>query len=93
MSLLALFKLRRDEPEMPRTYRAPFYPYSPLIALVGVLVSILSMIYYNLEVAGLFVVILALGYVYFQMTHRNRATPGPDAARAEAALGTDAGAL
>jgi ethanolamine permease len=51
-----------------------------------VLVSLLSMIYYNLEIAGLFAVILAVGYVYFQMTHSNRATPGPDAAKIETAL-------
>ncbi|HZZ19519.1 MAG TPA: ethanolamine permease [Opitutaceae bacterium] len=72
MSLLALFKLRRTEPDMVRTYKAPFYPYSPLIALAGVLVSLVSMVYYNLVVAGLFAVILILGYAYFQMTHANR---------------------
>jgi ethanolamine permease len=90
VSLLALFKLRRDEPGMTRAYRAPLYPYSPLVALAGVLVAVGSMIYYNLEVAGLFVLILVAGYVYFRSTRRNRATPGPDTERVEAALGKDA---
>jgi ethanolamine permease len=93
ISLLALFRLRRIEPDMPRTYRAPFYPYSPIIALVGVLVSLFSMIYYNLEIAGIFAVILVLGYIYFQMTHRNRATRGPDVTKLEAAPGSDAASL
>jgi ethanolamine permease len=84
MSLLALFKLRRTEPGMARTYRAPFYPYSPLIALAGVLVSLVSMVYYNLVVAGIFAVILALGYVYFQMTHGNRTAPSEDGLAASA---------
>jgi ethanolamine permease len=86
ISLLALFKLRRDEPDMPRSFMAPCYPYFPLVALGGVLVSLFSMIYYNLEIAGLFALILAVGYIYFQMTHSNRATPGPDAAKIEPAL-------
>jgi ethanolamine permease len=73
ISLLALFRLRRSEPDLVRTYRAPFYPYSPLISLVGVLISLVSMIYYNLEVAAIFAVILLLGYFYFQLTHSNRA--------------------
>jgi ethanolamine permease len=79
ISLLSLFKLRRDEPGMARSYRAPFYPYFPLIALAGVLVSLFAMIYYNLVVAGIFAVILVLGYLYFEMTHHNRPTPGPTA--------------
>jgi ethanolamine permease len=74
VSLLALFKLRRDEPGMARPYRAPLYPFSPLLALVGVLVAVCSMIYYNLEVAGLFVLILAAGYLYFWLTRRKRCT-------------------
>jgi ethanolamine permease len=86
ISLLALFKLRRDEPDMPRSFMAPCYPYFPLVALSGVLVSLFSMIYYNLEIAGLFALILAVGYIYFQLTGSNRATPGPKAARIEPAL-------
>ncbi len=87
ISLLALFRLRRAEPHMPRTYRAPLYPYSPLIALAGVLVCLFSMIFYNLVIAGLFAGILVLGYVYFQLTHRNRAKPIPSVARTEPVLG------
>ena len=33
VSMLALLRLRRKEPGLPRPYRAPFYPWFPLIAL------------------------------------------------------------
>ena len=72
LSLLALFKLRRSEPNMQRTFHAPLYPYSPLIALAGVLVALISMVYYNWEIAVLFAAILGVGFIYFQLTHRNR---------------------
>jgi ethanolamine permease len=78
MSLLALFKLRRAEPDMPRSYRAPLYPYTPAVALVGVLISLVSMVYYNPVVAGVFAALLAAGYGYFRMTlsHRTEAGTG-----------------
>lgn len=42
---LALFKLRRDMPDLPRPYRAKFYPWLPALALlldVGVLIAFLA---------------------------------------------------
>jgi ethanolamine permease len=59
---------------MARTFRAPFYPYSPLIALVFAGVAMISMVYYNLEIAGVFAGALLLGFIYFQLTHANRAS-------------------
>lgn len=89
ISLLSVFKLRRAEPAMPRPYRVPLYPLSPLIALVGVLVAFFSMTYYNLEVAGLFLLILGAGYLYFQLTRGNRASPEAESVAAEAPAGSD----
>jgi ethanolamine permease len=43
-----------------------------LIALAGVLVALISMVYYNWEIAVLFAAILGVGFIYFQLTHRNR---------------------
>lgn len=88
VSLLALFRLRRSEPDLGRPYRAPFYPYSPLIAIAGVLVAVCSMIYYNLQVSGLFLAILLAGYLYFWVTRHKRAAPV--AVRGDAALEKDA---
>jgi ethanolamine permease len=89
ISLLSVLKLRRSEPAMPRPYRVPLYPLSPLVALTGVLFAFFSMTYYNLKVAGLFMLILGAGYLYFQLTRRNRAVRSGEPVAAEAAAGSD----
>src|SRR5580765_4235361 len=47
ISMAALFKLRRSEPQLERTYRAPFYPVFPAIALLLGLVCLSAMIWFN----------------------------------------------
>jgi ethanolamine permease len=44
LSSAAVIRLRRREPELPRPYRAPLYPVTPIIALVLSLVCIGAMI-------------------------------------------------
>ncbi len=72
LSMLSLFKLRRDEPNMARPFRAPLYPYFPAVALAGAVVCMVTMIYYNALIFGVFLGFLAVGYVYFLMTGRQR---------------------
>jgi ethanolamine permease len=64
-SMLSLFRLRTSEPELHRPFRAPFYPAFPLFALSASIVALLSMIYYNFEVFGVFLGILAAAFLYF----------------------------
>jgi ethanolamine permease len=73
ISMLSLFKLRRSEPQMVRPFRVPFYPVFPAIALFGACVCLATMVYFNPLVFGLFVLLLALGLVYFMATGRQRA--------------------
>jgi len=72
ISMLALFKLRRTAPNMERSFKAPFYPYFPAFALGAAVISLVTMVYYNLLVAGVFAVFLVLGYIYFLLTGRQR---------------------
>lgn len=81
LSMLSLFKLRRTEPGMVRPFRAPLYPVFPAIALCGALVCMATMVYYNPLIFGVFVAMLAVGYVYHLATGHQRATP-TDAASA-----------
>ncbi len=74
ISMLSLFKLRRSEPTMIRPFRAPIYPYFPAFALVAAFVCLVTMSYFNPLIFGIFVLFIALGYVYFCMTGDNRAT-------------------
>lgn len=72
LSMLSLFQLRRSEPGLERPYRSPFYPVLPAIALIGAIVCMLTMAYYNPLVAALFVGFLAIGYAYFMLTRSRR---------------------
>jgi ethanolamine permease len=72
-SMLALFRLRKTEPSMPRPFRARLYPFSPLWTMAGVSVCLASVIYYNLVIAGLFVCLLGTGYLLLRLAKRRSA--------------------
>jgi ethanolamine permease len=76
ISMLALFKLRRDEPAMARPFRAPCYPFFPAVALVGALVCMATMIYYNGLIFCVFAVMLLLGYGVFRKDRDGLLAPG-----------------
>jgi ethanolamine permease len=78
ISMAALFKLRRSEPQLERTYRAPFYPVFPAIALLLGLVCLSAMIWFNGKLALLFLVLMALAYGYFRLTAAQREAAAPD---------------
>ncbi|MDB5851578.1 MAG: ethanolamine permease [Rhodoferax sp.] len=86
VSMLSLFKLRRTAPNMVRPFRAPFYPVFPAFALFGACVCMVTMIYFNLLMFGIFVLFLALGLGYFLLTKNQR-----DDAVASAAVAAAAG--
>jgi ethanolamine permease len=47
ISMLSLFKLRKTEPNLERTFRAPGYPVVPGIALVLAVVCLVAMAWFN----------------------------------------------
>jgi ethanolamine permease len=53
--------LRRREPTLERPFRVPFYPLFPITALSIALVSLIAIVYYNVEVAALFAALCAIG--------------------------------
>jgi ethanolamine permease len=73
ISMLALFQLRRTEPEIERPFKAPMFPYFPGFALVCALICMGSMLYSNPLVAVVFAGLLFSGYIYFHLTRRQRA--------------------
>lgn len=74
ISMLSLFKLRRDEPGMTRPFRTPFYPLFPAFALFGAVVAMVAMVWFNGMIAAIFAGLLVLGYAVFQMTAHQRET-------------------
>lgn len=79
MSMLSLFRLRRIEPGLERTFRAPGYPVVPGIALALAAVCLVAMIWFNPLIALIFLVFMAVGFVYFLLTARSRAEAPADA--------------
>lgn len=79
MSMLSLFKLRKSEPLLERTFRAPGYPIVPGIALVLAVVCLVAMAWFNALIGLIFLGFMAVGFAYFQMTAQDRADAPADA--------------
>lgn len=67
ISMIALVKLRKNEPELERPFRLKFYPLFPIIVIIIGVVSLVSMFVYNLEVGLVYLVILSFSYVLFKL--------------------------
>ncbi|MDQ2843350.1 MAG: ethanolamine permease [Acidobacteriota bacterium] len=72
-SLLALFRLRRTDPAMPRPFRAPLFPILPAFALACCAVCMASMIYSYPLLAATFAALLAAGFICFKAFPERRA--------------------
>jgi len=78
MSMLSLFKLRRTAPDLARSFLAPGYPVVPAIALCLAVVCLIAMVWFNLEIAGIFLVFMLVAYLYFGATKAQRNAAAPD---------------
>ena len=79
MSMLSLFRLRKTEPNLERTFKAPGYPLVPGIALGLALVCLAAMIWFNVTIALLFLGLMSIGMVYFLLTGAQRDAVPADA--------------
>ncbi|MGE4279807.1 MAG: ethanolamine permease [Magnetospirillum sp.] len=68
MSMAALFKLRASEPALDRPFKAPFFPVFPSIALGMAIIALVTMVYFNQLVFGLFVGLFAVAYLFYRFT-------------------------
>lgn len=73
ISMLSLFKLRKKEPELNRTFTTPLYPYMPIVALVLSAVCLIAICYYNVILSLLFfAALLAALLLFFALgKHKN----------------------
>ena len=79
MSMLSLFKLRKTEPNLERTFRAPGYPLVPGVALVLAVVCLVAMAWFNALIGLIFLGFMVVGFVYFILTAQLRADAPADA--------------
>jgi ethanolamine permease len=77
VSMLALLQLRRSEPALERPFRAPCYPWFPLIALATALICLVTMIYYNALLFAIFVGLFVLAAAYYLLVVRGRIERSP----------------
>jgi ethanolamine permease len=65
ISMIALFALRKKEPNLERPFSVPFYPVFPALALILSTVCLAAIIYYNLVLsAWFFAGLLLIGIVF-----------------------------
>ncbi len=69
-SCLSIIRLRKTEPDMPRPFRTPFYPWFPLIALTIAVVALVALTYYNPLLAAIYFGVIFLAFVLFKIFHR-----------------------
>ena len=67
LSMLSLIKLRRSAPELPRPFVVPFYPFTPIIALVLSVICILALCYENGLLALYYFGILLFFFILFKV--------------------------
>lgn len=66
ISMLSLFRLRSKNPLMERPFRAPFYPFFPLLALVLSSVCLMAIVYHNVFLSVLFLAGFGITWVIFK---------------------------
>ena len=70
ISMVSLMVLRKKEPDLVRPFKTPFYPITPIVALIIASISFLAMIIYNPILAAIYFGILACSYLWFKLTDK-----------------------
>jgi ethanolamine permease len=68
ISMITLLKLRKTEPNLPRPFVAPAFPYFPIIALSIAVFSFIALWVYNFWLGVIYFSFLACSYLAFRFT-------------------------
>lgn len=71
ISMISLFVLRKNEPDLQRPFRVPLYPIFPGTALVIAIAAFIAMLVYNLRWGILYLSILMIGLLLFKLMKKN----------------------
>ena len=72
ISMISFFVLRKNEPDMERPFKVPFYPLFPALALIIASISMVAMIYYNQQLALVFLAILAGSFLLYKLVYAKK---------------------
>ena len=67
VSMISMIKLRQSEPDLERPFKVPFYPFTPIIALVIASVALVAITVYNPILALIYLGILAIAFAWFKL--------------------------
>ena len=74
ISMISLLRLRKQEPGLPRPFKVPLYPFFPVAALTIAVISFVAMSMYNLQIAAIYCLLIAICYAIFKLWD-SRSTP------------------
>ncbi len=67
LSMLSMMRLRKTEPDLARPFRVPLYPIFPILALVIASFSFVAMAIYNVNLVGIYFLIIGVSYGIFKV--------------------------
>ena len=67
VSMIALLRLRKKEPQLDRPFKVPMYPAFPVIALVIAVASFVAMTIYNPKLALIYFLLIGICYGCFKL--------------------------
>jgi ethanolamine permease len=72
VSMIALLRLRKTEPNLVRPFKVPMYPVFPIVALVIGVISFVAMSIYNIKLVSVYILIIGLSFLLFKRTWISR---------------------
>jgi ethanolamine permease len=73
IAMLTMLRLRKTEPELPRPFVVPGFPWVPRIALTISIASFLALAIYNVKLAGIYFLITGTSFLIFKVWNRTAA--------------------
>jgi len=70
ISMISIIALRKKNPELKRPFKVPFYPLTPIVALIIAVISFLSVMIYNPIIALIYFGIVGVTYSWFKMMQK-----------------------
>lgn len=72
ISMIAMLRLRKKEPELERPFKVPVYPAFPVIALIIAVISFIAMMIYNWKLGVIYLLLVGVSYAGFRIFKRPR---------------------
>ncbi|MEO5582440.1 MAG: amino acid permease, partial [Saprospiraceae bacterium] len=70
VSMISLLLLRKKEPDIIRPFKAPGYPYTPVIALLIASIALVLVCYFNFKLSILYLILLSVSFVFFEFFYK-----------------------